>query len=105
MVSIYPDTKARTAEELTSTLVHETGHELGDRVWGPLAKHGAGWKAWEKAEEADGKWPSAYAAHSPHEDLAETMVLYQRVHGTSEEAAARAKMPARFAIIDDLMKR
>jgi len=112
VVSLYPDTKARTSEELTSTLVHETGHELGERVWGPLSSTpqqpsaaSQGWKAWEKAEESDGKWPSAYAAHSPHEDLAETMVLYQRVRGTSEEAAARAKMPARFAIIDDLLTR
>ena len=103
VVSLYPDDAPRSLESLTSILTHESGHELGERLWGPLKATSKGWKAWEQAGERDGQWASSYAAHSPHEDLAETMVLYQHVRGTDAEAAARARFPARFAILDEAL--
>lgn len=103
VVSLYPDDTPRTLESLTSILTHESGHELGERLWGPLTATSKGWKAWEQAGERDGQWASSYAAHSPHEDLAETMVLYHHVRGTDAEAAARARFPARFAILDEAL--
>ncbi len=104
VVSVYPESERRTPEALTSMLVHEAGHELGSRVWGEIGQRGKGWAAWEKAGESDGKWASSYASTSINEDLAETMVLYQHVRGTPAEAEWRARMPARFAILDGIVK-
>jgi hypothetical protein len=105
VVSLYPTAEHRSKELLTTTLTHESGHLLGGRIFGPLAqKLTKGWQEWEQAGDRDGRWPSSYATHSIDEDIAESVALYQRVHGTREEATWRAAFPARFAILDRIVR-
>lgn len=103
IVSIYPTDAESSQHELTSSLVHETGHVLSSRAWGPDSVAGAGWANYRAAIAADGLTPSEYAKDAPTEDFSESLTLYQLVQGTPEEAEVRAMFSHRFAIIDQLL--
>ncbi|HYH94353.1 hypothetical protein, partial [Hyalangium sp.] len=104
IISIYPSDGKQTQEFINSSFIHETGHTLSHRHWGS-DENDPRWNDYKAAIASDGFVASDYARNAPTEDFAETLVLYQKVRGTPQEAEVRALMPARFRIIDELMAR
>jgi hypothetical protein len=101
-VTIYPTLGGSPSQDgLDGSLIHETGHTLSMRAWG--GESDKRWDAWRTASQNDGIRPSSYAASSPGEDFSETLVLYNRVRGTPQEAEFRAMMPERFRILDRMV--
>ncbi|WNG57589.1 hypothetical protein F0U59_24630 [Archangium gephyra] len=104
IISIYPSEGKQTQEFINSSLIHETGHTLSHHHWGSSSDD-ARWNDYKAAMASDGFVPSHYARNAPGEDFAETLVLYQKVRGTPQEAEVRALMPGRFRILDELLSR
>ncbi|MBN9687189.1 MULTISPECIES: hypothetical protein [unclassified Corallococcus] len=104
IITIYPSEKKQTQAFMDSSLIHETGHTLSHVHWGS-DNADPRWDGYRAAMASDGFVPSDYARSSPSEDFAETLVLYQKVRGTPQEAEVRALMPGRFRLIDDLLSR
>lgn len=101
-VTIYPSEHPQSQAVLNDSLIHETGHTLSMRRWGDDSS-GRRWADWRNAIQRDGIRPSNYSANAPGEDFSESLVLYQRVRGTPQEAEVRAMMPERFRILDQLV--
>jgi len=99
-VTFFNNPANHNPDTLASTLQHEVGHLKSNEAFGPDGD--PKWKTWEKAIADDGLPPSRYARANPDEDFSETYALYKRVKGTPDEAAARAKYPARFKALDDI---
>lgn len=109
-VNIYPTDdpdKARAEQQpgtMAEILKHEVGHIASLQPWGDDMKS-PGWKKWQAAMKQDGLRPSSYAATNPAEDFAEAYAAYT---GTDGDAVARAGyrklFPARFAVLDKLLK-
>ena len=87
--------------QMDQSMIHETGHTLSNQRYGDSVNDRR-WNTWREAARSDGIVPSRYAQASPQEDFAESLVLYQRVRGTPQEAEVRAMMPARFRILDQM---
>lgn len=100
VINIFPS-DAHDMNALNEVLVHEIGHILSHGAWG--YGETAGWAAWKRAAEKDAVVVSQYAEKSPEEDFAEVFVAYVAVKGTPQETDLRATMPARFALIDQLL--
>lgn len=101
-VDIYPSSGNPPGQTpMALSMTHETGHVVSNRAWGDSANDPR-WNTWRSATQHDGVSPSTYATNSPQEDFAETMVLYQRVRGTPQEAEVRAMMPERFRVLDGM---
>lgn len=94
-VDFYPWSAAPTRQAVRDTMRHEVGHLVEAAVFGDK-----GWEAWESAVEGDRMRASQYARETRREDFAEAYSLYLQVRGTPEEAALRALMPNRFALLD-----
>jgi hypothetical protein len=101
-VTIYPSSTAVGQGALNGSLIHETGHTLSMRRFGPQNTAGK-WVEWNSAAKADGLHVSSYAQNSPDEDFAETLELYQLSLGTPQGADARKLFPARFALLDAVL--
>jgi hypothetical protein len=87
-------------------LLHETGHQVaraarGGRIPGMKDLD----ERWKQAEAKDGRHISPYAKTNAGEDFADTWKFYQRIKGTPKGAEERKKYPARFEILDELMKK
>ncbi|MCY1041899.1 hypothetical protein OV208_11295 [Corallococcus sp. bb12-1] len=104
IITLYPTAGKVQQEAMNSSLIHETGHTLSHQHWGSDSQ-GPRWNDYRAAIANDGFVPSNYARNSPSEDFAETLVLYEKVHGTPQEAEVRALMPGRFRLIDELRSR
>jgi hypothetical protein len=102
VITIYPSAVKQTQQFMNSSFIHETGHTLSLSRWGN-ADTDPRWDAYEAAIQSDGFVTSNYAREHAHEDFSETLVLYQKVRGTPEEAEVRALMPGRFRLIDELL--
>lgn len=98
-VTVYPSTRARTAEHLAMSLLHESGHAWSFERWGTDTTAPA-WKPWADAVEADVVRVSTYGNAHLSEDVAEATALYQSIRGTPLFEEYRALYPARFAILD-----
>ena len=101
-VTLYPTLSTPSQDAIDGSLIHETGHTLSMRTWGNDS-NGSRWNDWRTAIQNDGIRASRYAANSPGEDFSESLVLYQRVRGTPQEAEFRAMMPERFRILDGMV--
>ncbi|MCY1021296.1 hypothetical protein [Pyxidicoccus sp. MSG2] len=101
-ITIYPSQHPQPQAVINDSLIHETGHTLSMRRWGD-DNSGRRWGDWRNAIQRDGIRPSNYAANAPGEDFSESLVLYQRVRGTPQEAEVRAMMPERFRILDQMV--
>jgi hypothetical protein len=89
-------------DELVTTLIHESGHVMSEDRWGGTYR-GPEWDRWREAMQSDQIRASPYARVKVAEDFAETFAIYHSVQGTPWEAAVRAKLPERFAILDELI--
>jgi hypothetical protein len=85
-------------------VIHELGHVVSVWAWGPDAS-AATWDGWRGAIGKDGNPPSTLGGDDEREDFAETFKLYWQVIGTDKEKDMRALMPARFKIVDDLVRK
>ncbi len=103
-VWMYPDPNPATQDRIDGGLVHETGHLLSWLLWG-RSTDDPRWNRWKAAMARDHFFASDYARDSVAEDFGETYQLYQMVRGTKAEAELRAVMPARFALIDEVLGR
>lgn len=102
-VNIYPKRSAKATQgHLETALTHETGHTIGDHLLGPRLSGPVGQK-WIAAMRADRTAVSGYASSALTEDFPETLAVYFRVKGTPVEAQARARTPARFALLEALL--
>ncbi|AKJ03786.1 hypothetical protein ATI61_11636 [Archangium gephyra] len=102
IVSVYPTLEPVGQDALDGSLIHETGHTRSMQAWGSDYTSNQ-WAGWRTAIENDGLEASQYATHTPGEDFAESLVLYERVRGTPQEAEFRAMMPERFRILDEML--
>lgn len=106
LITVYPH--KREFRDLYRTLVHELGHQLSFVQMGSADGKGPQWERWHQAMAADSLSPSNYArdnASGPGiEDFAESVSAWVLTRGQPEHAEWRALMPARFAILDQLLK-
>ena len=98
-VTWYPINQ-NTPLSADETMIHESGHTYSKNIW----KTDAEWKPWQDAAKSDGRVPSDYAKTSKDEDFSESLVMYSMSKGTKCEATARALFPARYKMLDDLLK-
>lgn len=111
----------REQSHVDGVTVHEALHVFVTNVWqdpetqkvtDPSTGRGVRWttpqvepmKEWAAATRSDGRAPSSYAKTSPYEDLSDFMVLYLAASGTPCEAVMRRLFPARYAIMDKLVR-
>ena len=98
IVNIYPSPNAHDPVTARTSLAHESGHTVSQKMWGTNEK-GPKWKPWRDAMKSDGLLPSTYAKSSPDEDFAEAWSLYNEVRGKPREEEYRILFPARWAIL------
>lgn len=91
---------ASQPQDVAASFVHETGHIMSQRRFGPETD--ARWDPWKAAMQGDAVRASGYAKNGPGEDFCETLSLYSAVRGSPAEATYRALMPRRFAMLDAL---
>jgi hypothetical protein len=104
-ITIYPYGIAELRDEdfFVKNFMHELGHAWSRRAW---KDDPASEKAWRDAVASDPDPPSDYARTSfansgaLDEDAAEATALYFLERGTPAFARYRARMPARFALLD-----
>ncbi len=103
-ITLYP--QERSPESFYRTLIHESAHLLAFEKMGEDTQSAA-WKNWIAAMEQDRLAPSQYARINGSaegiEDFAEAVTAWVLSRDTPEHEEWRALMPARFAIIDDLL--
>jgi len=104
IVNIWPPKWRQAQPQIDAIMLHETGHIISSQEWGSSRRPEPEWKQWEEAAKKDGCVPSEYAKKNSREDFAETYALYMMVRSTPQEAAVRAMFPARFAMIDEMLK-
>jgi hypothetical protein len=102
VVDLYPTVDRQTQHACDASLIHETGHILSGRSWGPWQSD-TRWAGWDEAAQKDGLVPSIYARSSRTEDFSEALTLYQLSKGTPLEAEYRAMFPARWAALDAVL--
>ena len=102
VVDIYPTVYPQTQHAVDASLIHETGHILSGRAFGPWQTD-ARWQPWDAAVQGDGLVPSTYARSSRTEDFSEMLTLYQLSRGTPYEAEYRAMFPERFAALEAVL--
>lgn len=103
-ITLYP--QERSPESFYRTLIHESAHLLAFEKMGEDTQSPA-WKNWLTAMEQDRLAPSQYArvngSEEGIEDFAEAVTAWVLSRDTPAHEEWRALMPARFAIIDDLL--
>lgn len=98
IISVYPVKKGDAlpdANYMRGTMIHETGHSLARKNWGPEK-----WKLWRAAIAADKGSISQYAMSSEGEDFAETYQAYWSVKGTPKFDTLKKAFPNRFALLE-----
>ncbi|MCA9544481.1 MAG: LysM peptidoglycan-binding domain-containing protein [Myxococcales bacterium] len=98
-VTIYPTTSETAQDEMSTSMIHETGHTWSKQQWGEDTTS-AQWQPWRDAMASDRISLSNYATASLDEDVAETVQAYAANKGTPLHDEYRAMVPARFAILD-----
>jgi hypothetical protein len=91
-IDLYPVAQAQSQEDFDNRLMHESGHNYQEKLWGGPE----GVRAWQEAADADDRRPSPYAAENAGEDFCEFNILYNTTKGASCEAKARQIYPNRW---------
>lgn len=104
VVSIYTLMGPTVSRNLDHSLIHETGHILSFRTFG-RSYDDRRWNEWKVAIRSDALRPTEYAKSSPGEDFSETLVFYVSSRNDPlAHAELRALFPARFRILDRLLR-
>lgn len=104
IIDLYPMPPPGEDEaQLVAGLVHETGHVLSRGTWG-ASQNDPRWFPWKAAAASDGISPSGYGRENWLEDFSEAFLLRELVRGAPEEPEVRAMMPARQALIEQLLE-
>lgn len=98
IVQVYPAAANADLKEIETTLLHETGHSISNRILGEN-KTDKPWDKWRDAMRADGMNLSTYGKSSVNEDFAESWALWLPVRGTAAEAEVLALIPNRVKIM------
>jgi hypothetical protein len=101
IVDIYPSPNPHNADSARTSIAHESGHTVSQKLWGDNTKN-QGWKPWRDAMKSDNLSPSTYGKSSPAEDFAESWALFMEVRGRPREEELRILFPARWAILATL---
>jgi hypothetical protein len=101
IVDIYPSTSAHDPTVGRTSIAHESGHTVSQKLWGTNTDNKK-WKPWRDAMAKDKLTPSTYARSSPDEDFAESWALFMEVRGKPREEEFRLLFPARWAILATL---
>jgi type VI secretion system secreted protein VgrG len=98
IVQVYPASANADLKEIETTLLHETGHSISNRILGEK-KTDKPWDKWRDAMQADGMNLSTYGKSSVSEDFAESWALWLPVRGTPAEAEVLALIPNRVKVM------
>ena len=101
IVDIYPSTSPHNATTGRTSIAHESGHTVSQKLWGTNTNNKK-WKPWRDAMKSDGLSASTYAQSSPDEDFAESWALFMEVRHGPREEELRLLFPARWAILATL---
>jgi hypothetical protein len=101
IVDIYPSTSAHNAGTGRTSIAHESGHTVSQKLWGTNTSN-TKWKPWRDAMASDAISASTYARSSPDEDFAESWALFMEVRHGPREEELRMLFPARWAILATL---
>jgi hypothetical protein len=101
IVDIYPSTSPHNPDVARTSLAHESGHTVSQKLWGTNTS-GPKWKPWRDAMKSDGISASTYAQSSADEDFAEHWALFMEVRHGPREEELRLLFPARWAILATL---
>jgi hypothetical protein len=91
-IDLYPVGQKQEQVDFDNRLMHESGHNYQEKVWGSAE----GVRAWKEAAAADDRRPSPYAAENTGDDFCEFNILYNTAKGTACEAAAKQIYPNRW---------
>lgn len=102
-LQVFKNAANKDPDHFAATLTHEVGHGVSHASFGDVGD--PRWAKWERAVKSDGLPPSRYAkTGGADEDFSESYALYRATQADpAAHAAARAKHPARFAVIDELV--
>jgi hypothetical protein len=98
IVQVYPASANADLKEIETTLLHETGHSISNRILGGKTTDKP-WDKWRDAMKADGMNLSTYGKSSVNEDFAESWALWLPVRGKPAEAEVLALIPNRVKIM------
>jgi hypothetical protein len=101
IVDIYPSTTPHNPDVARTSLAHESGHTVSQKLWGTNTG-GPKWKPWRDAMKSDGISASTYARSSADEDFAEHWALFMETRHGPREEELRLLFPARWAILATL---
>ena len=101
IVDIYPSTTPHNADVGRTSIAHESGHTVSQKLWGTDTTNKK-WKPWRDAMKSDGISASTYARSSADEDFAEHWALFMEVRHGPREEELRILFPARWAILATL---
>jgi hypothetical protein len=94
IVQVYPSSANADLKEIETTLLHETGHSISNRILGGQWTDKP-WDKWRDAMKADGMSVSRYGKSSVAEDFAESWALWMPVRWTPAATEVRALIPNR----------
>jgi hypothetical protein len=100
-VTYFPQKGPMDQNDVDGILNHEVGHLLHQKLWQDPAQK----KAWDEAMASDGRSPSKYADAAPDEDISESLGVYSASRGSPCAVFARAMFPARFALLDKIVRK
>jgi hypothetical protein len=103
VLQVYPEAWKQDRQTLIRNIIHEIGHTFSLRRLG-YDLDAPAWKAWRDACASDAIAPSYYGAVSPYEDIAETFLLWFVSKGHPEFAEYQRMMPARFALMEKMLR-
>jgi hypothetical protein len=84
-IDLYPVPNQQEQVHFDNRLMHESGHNYQEKLWGSTAAV----SEWQAAADADGLRPSPYAAAGTGEDFCEFNILYNTAKGTPCEETAK----------------
>lgn len=99
-VTFYPKSTSWSQPFTDSTMIHEGGHAYSSNLW-KNEKHKSDWTS---AIKKDAVAPSVYAESSETEDFSESLVMHSLSKGTKCEKFAKKIYPARYKLLDILLK-
>jgi hypothetical protein len=103
IVQVYPSTANADLKEIETTILHESGHSISNRILGGQPSD-TPWDKWRDAMRADGMSLSKYGKSSVNEDFAEAWALWLPVRGKLAETEVLALIPNRVKVMETIYR-